>query len=43
MGLSNYQIKEYEEAEKYFVNALKIRPDSKNILHKILIAGDIND
>jgi len=40
MGLSNYQIKEYEEAEKYFVNALKIRPDSKNILHSMAILYD---
>ena len=40
MGLSNYQIKEYVETEKYFVNALKIRPDSRNVLHSMAILYD---
>jgi tetratricopeptide (TPR) repeat protein len=40
LGLSNYQIKEYKETEKYFVNALKIRPDSKNVLHSMAILYD---
>jgi len=40
LGLSNYQIKEYEEAEKFFVNALKISPESKNVLHSMAILYD---
>jgi len=40
MGLSNYQIKEYEEAEKFFINALKISPESINVLHSMAILYD---
>jgi len=40
LGLSNYQIKEYEETEKFFISALKIRPDSKNVLHSMAILYD---
>ena len=40
LGISNNQLKKYVEAEKYFVNALIIKPDSSNVLHSMGILYD---
>ena len=40
LGISNNQLKKYVEAEKYFVNALIIKPDSRNVLHSMGILYD---
>ena len=40
LGLSNNRIKQYEEAEKYYLYALTIQPDSKNVLHSLAILYD---
>lgn len=40
LGLNHNQLKEYGIAEKYFNNALNIRPKSKNVLHSLAILYD---
>ena len=40
LGLSHNQMKQFDEARKYLSNALKIRPDSPNVLHTMAILYD---
>ncbi|MBC8346014.1 MAG: tetratricopeptide repeat protein [Candidatus Marinimicrobia bacterium] len=40
LGLSHNQLKQFEDAQKYFSKALTIRPDSPNVLHSMAILYD---
>jgi len=40
LGLSHNQLKQFDDARRYFSRALTIRPDSPNVLHSMAILYD---